>query len=164
MKRLIIFIMAILLACSLTACKSPSQAVSEKVSEKILEEASGNKVDINGDKVTVKGQDGTEVILGGTEWPRDKLGKEIPKIGKGTVTYVANSDTMCMIMVEKVKQDEFENYLSLIKKDGFTENEVNYSDAAITSYMADNSKGIGTQLTYDSEKEELSITVGKQEQ
>jgi hypothetical protein len=164
MKRLIILGLTILLACSLTACKSPSEAIGEKIGEKILEEALGSDVDVDGDKVTIKGEDGTSLELGSTEWPNDKLGKELPKMTKGKVTYVANSEELCMIMLEEVKKSAFEDYLDTVKKDGFTQNEFNYSDATLTSYTANNGKGLNIQLTYDSETEEVSITVAKEKQ
>ena len=69
-----------------------------------------------------------------------------------------------MIMLEEVKKSDYEDYLAAIKKDGFTQNEYNYSDATITSYTASNGKNLSLQLTYDSESEEVSITVGKEKQ
>lgn len=163
MKKLVIFGIAILLVFSLTGCKSPSQVVSEKVGEKIIEGAGGGKVDLDGDKVTVKNKDGSEVVLGGNEWPSDKMAKDIPELKKGKVTYVANSDVMCMIMVEDVELNDFEDYLAKVKSSGFTKDEVNFSDGSSKSYLAGNEQGVAFQLTYMTERKEVSITVGKSE-
>jgi hypothetical protein len=151
------------LACSLTACKSLSETAAEKAGEKIFEHATGGNIDIDGDTVTIKGDDGSNVTLGATEWPKDKIGKEIPELKDGTVTYVVNSDALCMIIVEKIKKNEYEDYLAKVKKAGFTHNEINYSDAALQSISADNGQGISFQLTYNAETEEINITVGKKE-
>lgn len=163
MKKFIILVLILLLTFSLTGCKSPTEMIGEKVGEKIVESALGGNVDIDGDKVTVKGEDGSELTFGTTEWPKDLLGNEIPKLNDGKIAYVANSDVMCMITVEEIKQSEHDDYLGKIKNAGFTENVASFSDASTSSYIAGNSEGISLQLTYNSETKELSIVAGKEE-
>lgn len=160
MKRTLIFCFALIFLFTMTGCKNPSEAAAEKISEKLWEDATGSKVDLDGDKATIKTQDGTEISLGGNEWPKDKLGKDIPKLD-GKVTYVANSEEMCMIMVEGIKAKEFEAYLEKVKNAGFTQNQASYSDSSSTTYMATNTDDIAFQLTYISSTEEVSIAVGK---
>ncbi|AGA67765.1 hypothetical protein Desdi_0211 [Desulfitobacterium dichloroeliminans LMG P-21439] len=162
MKKTLIFCFALFLVFTLTGCKSPSEAAAEKVSEKILEGATGGKVDLDGEKATIKTEDGSVVSFGGNEWPSDKLGEDIPKLN-GKVTYVANSDAMCMIIIEGVKAGEFEKYVEKVKDAGFNQNEMNYSDNSTKTYMASNAKDIAFQLTYMVDTEEVSITAGKNE-
>jgi len=135
---------------------------AEKLTEKVLGEATGGKVNIDGDKITIETKDGS-ISLGGTEWPNDMMGKNIPKLD-GKVTYVANSDELCMIVVEEVKSSEFEKYLKKVKDAGYTQNEVNYSDSSSVSYTATSADGIAFNVTYLIENEEVSITVGKSQQ
>lgn len=162
MKKILIILLALILPFSLIGCKSPSEMAGEKMAEKILESTMGAKVDIDGDKATFKLDDGSELELGGNEWPTDKLAKDIPKLD-GNVTYVANSDVMCMIVVEKISSGEFEKYLEKVKNAGYTNNEVSFSDSYTKTYIADNGKDITFQLTYMLENEEVTITVGKGE-
>ncbi len=162
MKKFLALFLTFTLAFSLVGCKSPSEMAGEKMAEKILESAMGAKVDIDGEKVTFETEDGVELAFGGNEWPTDKLAKDIPKLD-GNVTYVANSDVMCMIVVEKISSGEFEKYLEKVKNAGYTNNEVSFSDSYTKTYIADNGKDITFQLTYMLENEESTITVGKGE-
>lgn len=164
MKKIIIMSMALILVFALTGCKSPSQAISEKATEKIVEGAVGGNVDVDGNKVTVKGEDGSTVTVGDTKWPKDQLGKEIPEMKDGSITYVANSDTLCMVMVEKVRKSEYEGYLAKVKNAGFTQNEASFSDETTKSTGASNGQGVNFQLTYNSKTEEMNITVGRESQ
>lgn len=162
MKKLLIILLAVLLACTLTACKSPSEMIGEKIGEKIVESALGGNVDIDGDEITIKGDDGSELALGATKWPDDKLASEIPKMTKGKITYVANSDQIFMIAIEEVNKKDYEDYQAEIINSGYTNNTVNYSDKSSTSYFADNGEGITIQLTYNFDAEELSLNAGKE--
>jgi len=162
MKRVFTVCLILIVLLTLAGCKSPSEIAAEKLTEKVLSEATGGKVNIDGDKITIETKDGS-VSLGGTEWPQDKMGKNIPKLD-GKVTYVANSDELCMIVVEEVKSADFEKYLEKVKDAGYNQDEVNFSDSSSVSYMATNADGIAFHITYLIESEEVSITVGKSQQ
>jgi len=162
MKKAFTVCLILLFLFTLVGCKSPSEMAAEKLTEKVLGEATGGKVNIDGDKITIETKDGS-ISLGGTEWPNDMMGKNIPKLD-GKVTYVANSDELCMIVVEEVKSSEFEKYLKKVKDAGYTQNEVNYSDSSSVSYTATSADGIAFNVTYLIENEEVSITVGKSQQ
>lgn len=164
MKKVFVIMLALLLTITMVGCKSPTEVASEKIAEKVIEGAGGGKVDIDGEKVTIKTEDGSEVLFGGNEWPSDKLGKAIPKLTEGEVTYVANSDDMCMIIIEGVKVTEYEDYVQEAKASGYTQGEVNFSDNSTKTYMATNADEITLQITYLSESEEVSITAGKNKQ
>jgi len=162
MKRVFTVCLILIVLLTLAGCKSPSEIAAEKLTEKVLSEATGGKVNIDGDKITIETKDGS-VSLGGTEWPQDKMGKNIPKLD-GKVNYVANSDELCMIVVEEVKSADFEKYLEKVKDAGYNQDEVNFSDSSSVSYMATNADGIAFHITYLIESEEVSITVGKSQQ
>lgn len=122
MKKIPIAFLVILLACSLlTGCgvkEKIEQKVGEKIVEKVVEKAVGDentKVDIDGGKITVKGKEGESITLGGTEWPDIDY---IPEFKKGKIISAANDgEGNVMIILEKVDQKDFENYLESIKKD-----------------------------------------------
>lgn len=163
MKKMSIILLTLFLMFSLTSCKSASDVASEKLAEKGASEMLGGDVDvdIDGDTVTVTGKDGNEVVMGGTEWPADKIGGEIPELKKGTITYTANSDTDCMISVDELADDDFQDYLNTVTQAGFTENSVVSTYDTGVFYTAVNSKGITIQLAYDNAVNELIITVSQ---
>ncbi len=162
-KKTAILALILLSVCFLPGCKSPSEVAAEKAGEKIIENATGNKIDIDGDKMTIEGEDGTQITMGDNKWPTDKLAKEIPQMEKGTVYYVANTDDFWTIMLNEVKESDFEDYLAKVESAGFSAEKTVYSDAANSIYTAKNDKGISIQLNYDLGVEGLSFTVVKEE-
>ncbi len=164
MKKILILVLAMILAYMLTGCKSPSKIAAEKAGEKVLEKAAGVKVDIDGEKMTVEGEDGTQMTMGGNEWPEDQMAKEIPKMGSGTVSYVLNSAEFCTIIINEVKEKDFEKYLTEVESAGFSAEKAEYSDDANSIYIAQNDKGISLQFNYEHETEALSLTAIKEGQ
>jgi len=92
--------------------KKAEQAISEKIVEKAL----GDEVDIKGDTVTVKGEDGEEITVGGGKWPDTDLAKKIPEFKNGKIATSAFQDNNIMVIMDEVKADDFEAYLKEIKK------------------------------------------------
>jgi len=162
-KKTAIFILIILLGFSLSACKSPGEMAAEKVAEEMVEEATGVDADIDGDKITIEGEDG-KMTIGETEWPSDGMAKEIPQVKSGVVYYVMNSEEICSIMVREVKENGFKDYLEDLKDAGFTSEKTEYSDETTSAYSARNDKGISITLTYSHESEEISIAASKEAQ
>ena len=86
MKR----ILAYLLVCScllasilpLGGCGIKKKA-EKAITEKIVEKALGDNVDIDGDTVTIKGEDGEEFSIGGGE--AGLISQEDSKVYKGTI-------------------------------------------------------------------------------
>jgi hypothetical protein len=119
MKR----ILAYLLVCScllasilpLGGCGIKKKA-EKAITEKIVEKALGDNVDIDGDTVTIKGEDGEEFSIGGGEWPDSDLAKKIPKFTKGTIVTSATEGNSIMVFLEKVEAGDFDDYLEEIKK------------------------------------------------
>lgn len=79
----------------------------EAATEKILEKALGDKVDIDGDEVTIKGDNGEEVTIGGGQRPDTELAKKLPEFTKGTVVSAVTEDNSVMIFLEKVNAGVF---------------------------------------------------------
>lgn len=119
MKR----ILAYLLVCScllasilpLSGCGIKKKA-EKAITEKIVEKALGDNVDIDGETVTIKGEDGEEVSFGGGQWPDSELAKKIPEFKKGTIVTSATEDNSIIVFMEKVEAGDFDDYLEEIKK------------------------------------------------
>ncbi|MEA4848165.1 MAG: DUF6591 domain-containing protein [Clostridiaceae bacterium] len=119
MKR----ILAYLLVCScllvsilpLSGCGIKEKA-EKAVTEKIVEKALGDNVDIDGDTVTIKGEDGEKVSFGGGQWPDSDLAKKIPKFTKGAIVTSVTEDNSIMVFLEKVEAGDFDAYLEEIEK------------------------------------------------
>jgi len=92
--------------------KKAEQAISEKIVEKAL----GDNVDIKGDTVTVKGEDGEEITVGGGKWPDTDLAKKIPEFKKGKIATSATEGDNFMVLIQEVKAEDFEAYLKEVKK------------------------------------------------
>lgn len=163
MKRIITLVLALMLTFLFVGCKSPSEKLGEKLGEQIVGEMFGDGVKIDGDKITFEGEDGSKITAGETDWPKDGLGKEIPKMKDGKITYVISSDAMLAVTLEEVKKGDYEDYLKTAKDAGFVENVATFSDETTSTYIAVNSKQISFQLTYNSDSKELSIIAGKSE-
>lgn len=100
---------------SLGGCGIKEKA-EKAVAEKIVEKALGDKVDIKGDTVTVKGENGETATFGGGQWPDTELAKKVPKFTKGDIVTSATEDDSMMVFMDKVKAEDFEAYLEEIKK------------------------------------------------
>jgi len=145
MRKIAVFLSALLMLMALSGCNI-QQKLGERIVEGILEK-SGSDVDIDGDTVTVVGEDGEQLTLGGTEWPDSDLAKLIPKCNKGTVTYVMESEGSLYIMVEDVDSDDAREYVNSIKDD-FQINPYDMSYEGGFSYTAENEDGAYVSVSY----------------
>lgn len=162
MKKLVILILVALLTVSLFGCGTKEkleQKAGEAIAEKALEKAGGGDVDIDGDKITFKGDDGQKVSFGETEWPTSDLAKSIPEFKNGKIVTVVETNDGVLINLEEASLEDFENYLNEIKKT-FTKDAYDMKSEGYVSYAAENDEGIGVTLTYVAE-ETMSITVQK---
>ncbi len=155
MKRLGIIALTLLLACTLAGCKSPGQAIGEKA----FENATGGKADIDGDKVTVKTEDGLQATIGGGEWPTEQMGAKIPKLEAGKVAFVANADETCTLIIGEVTQKAFEDYFAKVTDAGFAAETLSYSSDDNRMYLAQNSAGVAITLNYEVKNEILNLSV-----
>ncbi len=163
-KNNLVVFLAVLILFALGGCgvqDKVNEKVGEKVTEGILNHATdGNaKVDIDGDKMSIKGKDGEEFSFGDTKWPDNKAARLIPEFKKGKVVSVLNSDGACLISVEQVKEKDAQQYLEEIKSQGFTNDTTEYSFDNTWSYSANKDENSMISLSYNSESQGLSITV-----
>jgi len=168
MKKLPVALLVILLFCSLLAgCgvkENIEQKLSEKIVEKVVEKAVGDentKVDIDGEKITVKGKEGESFTIGGTEWPDIDY---IPEFKKGQIISATNDGQgNAMIIIEDVDQKSYEDYLENIKNDFPEEaNEIQLEEYLL--YEGKNAKGEMVAVQYFIEDSSLTIIGNRESQ
>ncbi len=155
MKRHGVIALTLLLLCTLAGCKSPGKMIGEKAVENIT----GGEVEVDGDKVTVKTEDGLYAAIGGGEWPADQMGAKIPKLEAGKVAFVANAEETCTLIVGEVKQEAFEDYLDKVTDAGFTAEPLSYSSDDNRMYLAQDGAGVAITLNYEVKNEILNLSV-----
>jgi hypothetical protein len=163
MKKVFVVLLSLVMVLSLAGCgvkEKIESKVSDAIGEKVIEDLSGGNVDVSGDTVKIKGDDGTEVTFGSTKWPDSDLVKNIPEFKDGTIVSVMDSEEFSMIIIEKVKEKDFTSYYESIKKD-FTKDSFEMSANDVISYGGSNEKGYSIQISYERGKETLSISASK---
>jgi hypothetical protein len=165
MKKRLIFVLVLVLILSLSGCgvkKKIENKIGEAIGEKIIEGATGQKVDVDGDKVTIKGEDGSNVTFGGGEWPKSDLIKNIPEFKDGKIESVMSREESVAMSIENVEQKDFEKYLGGIKKD-FPKDAFEMNSSEVISYLGANENKIQIQLTYGIESKRFDMIVVKTE-
>jgi hypothetical protein len=160
MKKILSFLLLFLLALSLAGCGAKEkieEKAGEALAEKMIEEAGGSDVDINGDKVVIKGEDGEEITFGETEWPTSDIAKSIPEFKDGKIVSVMEANGSLLIILEEVAKEDAAAYLDEVKKI-FTEESFDMGSEGNMNYVAKNSEGLGIMLVY-AEDETFGITL-----
>jgi hypothetical protein len=168
MKKILILSLIIVLVFTLAGCGGVKQNIEKKVGEKItetiIEKAVGDEntqVDIDGETITIKGADGGEVSLGGSEWPAVA---GLPEFKGGEIISAANDgEGNVMIIMEDVEENDFKGYLEEISKD-FTEDVMQMEADEYILFEAKNSKGYKAAVQYFREDKSLSIIGNKESQ
>lgn len=158
MKKIIGCLLAILMLTALVGC-GVKEKIAEKAAEKFIEGIGGGQVDIDGDKVTVKGEDGETLTVGGADWPTSDIAKAIPEFTKGEIASVMEVENGMMVTVESVKEADYEDYLEKIKKD-FAADAFESNSEDYRAYGASNSDGVSVQVMFGDDS--VSITVSKE--
>jgi hypothetical protein len=125
MKRHILS--AALVACLvvLAASAGGCQFIAQKATEKAIQGATGGAVNVNGDQVTIKGQDGQATYSNDTKLPAD-FPSDVPIHEDGTinavVTSTANGGKAYMVNIRyKIPQAELLDwYKTELEKGGWT--------------------------------------------
>lgn len=161
-KKLVIILLVVFMTVAVGGCgakEKMEEKVAESVAEGIINKAvdGEGKVDIDGDKVTIKGKDGEELSFGAAEWPNNGAARQIPQLSKGTVVSAMNSDQFCMIMLEEVEQEDFGRYLEEIKTQGFNNDSYEYTSDTAYTYSASKDDNTKIYLMYDSESKSVTI-------
>ena len=155
MKKILICLLTFILLFSFTGCGA-KEKLGEKVAEKAFKEAGGGDLDIDGDKVTIKGNNGETVTFGDSKWPTSELAKNIPEFKGGTVNGVLESADSIVITLESVKEEDVPPYWETIKKD-FPKDVYEMIATDFITVSGYDDEGINVSLVYMSEV--LTITV-----
>ena len=162
-KKILIAFLIVFLVVSVVGCGAKQKMedkIAESVTEGVINKAldGEGKVNIDGDKITVEGQDGEEFTFGEVEWPGDGAAQKIPQPNKGKVVSAMNAEEFCLITLEEVEAGVFENYLEDIKGEGFINDSVEYTSGSSYTYSASKDENNKISLMYDSEAQSLTIT------
>ncbi|HEX2946956.1 MAG TPA: DUF6591 domain-containing protein [Clostridia bacterium] len=162
MKKLIAGVLIFFMILSLAGCgvkENLEKKAGEALTEKMIEGAGGGDVDIEGSTVTIKGENGEELVVGDSEWPKSELAKSVPEFKEGKITGVLDSEDSVFISLESVKKSDADAYLEKIKVDFTQEPLETTDDEGGFNYGAKNADGINVTILYSGEN--LTITVGK---
>ena len=154
MKKILVLITLAVALLMLIGCGA-KQKMEDKLDEKIVETALGGNVDIDGEEVTIEGEDGA-VTFGAGEWPDSDLAKSIPVFKDGNITSVVNSEGYVFIIMEEVDEGNFKEYLDKVKS-RFTEEAYESKFEDTIAYSATDAEGIAMIVSYTTYDKVLSI-------
>lgn len=146
MKKIISLIVVFVLAMSLTGC-GVKEKLGEKVAEKIIKDIGIGDIDIDGDEITIKGEDGEKLVIGEAKWPKSALAKKIPELKDGKVVGVLETKESLVINLEEVSEKNFTNYLEKIKR-SYPDEFLNMESDGDVTYAAEDGKGFGVMVMY----------------
>jgi len=160
MKRMLIWVLLLVLAFSLVGCgvkKKVQEEIGEKIAETLIEKAVGDKdtkVDIEGDTVKITDSSGGEVILGGTEWPDVP---DLPEFKAGKILSLAkDGEGNISVILEEVEEKDYKSYVDSIRND-FTENVVQAESEDYLLFEGKNGRGYHVAVQYFRGDKTLSI-------
>ncbi len=160
MKKIFIGILVFILAFSFVGCGA-KERLEEKIAKKVFDTAGDGDLDIDGDKVTIKGDKGEQLTFGDSKWPTSELAKNIPEFKDGTVNGVMETTDSVVITVESVQEEDAFSYFETIKKD-FPKDvfEMNAEDSV--TFHGNNDAGINVALVYISGVLTITVTAPRQ--
>ena len=166
MKKFLVVSVSTLLICGvLTGCgirEKLEKKAGEVIAEKIVEEVAGGDVDvdIDGDKVVIEGEDGEELAIGGSEWPKSGAVENIPEYKSGKVDSVIETKRSAQLEILETDKEYFEEYIEGIKDEFDTEQYESKSSDSIT-YSGKNDDGVSVLFVFTEEDESCFITVSE---
>lgn len=127
----------------------------------IIQNEDGTKMVSDGDLLIIENDDGERTSIGGKEWPKTDIMKNIPLLKEGKIVNVIESKDYVMISIEEISEKDFSQYINTVKK-SFTKEvfELNTDDAI--SFAGGNDKGFSTQLIHSRTDNTATITIVKQ--
>jgi hypothetical protein len=128
------------------------------IGEKIFENALGNNVDINGDEVKIKGENGEEVTYGSKKWPDSDLAKNAPKFEKGTIEGTFEDKKAIIIAIKDVKEADFNSYLDKIKEK-FPVDGSEYKAEDLITYSGSNDKEVTVYIALVISEKVMNIQI-----
>lgn len=160
---LVVCVMLLVSVVLMAGCKKPS----EKMGEKMIETATGGKATIDGNKITVKTDQGTMQAGGTQEWP-SKIPADVPKFTYGKIVSVMENNTPkgtnIFVGIEGVSKADFENYVTALAgagwkavteskgEDGFFVTTKKGNNMLVASFSGKNEKGFSGGISYTETK------------
>lgn len=162
-RKTSLILLSILLIFSLASCgvkQSVNDKITEKVAEGIINKAAGGDatVDINKGEYTVKNKDGEKISFGDTKWPDDFAGGKLPELKAGTISASVVTDNSCVIAVEGIELEDYEEYVEKIKDQGYVDDASDLTSEDLHMYSASADDAI-IYLQYSSEAKNLTISM-----
>jgi hypothetical protein len=162
-KKLIAILLTIFMVAAVGGCGVKDQVnekITEKVTEGVINKALDGEgtIDIDGGKVSIKGEEGEEFSFGETEWPKDGAAEFIPKFTKGTISSVLNSNTACGIIIDEVEKSDFDQYVEEVKDQGFTVEPLEFISDTAATYSAQKDDNTRITVQYQLEHKVLTIS------
>ncbi|HMM32081.1 MAG TPA: hypothetical protein PKB13_09925 [Clostridia bacterium] len=152
MKKIVVLMLACAMLLSFAGCgikEKAEQMAAEGFVEGILEQNGAADVDIDGDTMTIEGEDGSTVTFG-SEWPDSELGKSIPEFTKGKIDGSVVTEESLMITIVEVSQEDAVAYIEENKPNFPLENsEMNIE--GMISWGGENDAGFKLTLTHQDE-------------
>jgi len=160
-----VLVCTLLVGVLVTGCgirEKIEKKAGEAIGEKMVEEMAGDDVDvdIDGDKVVIKGEDGEELAIGGSEWPDSGAIENIPKYKSGKVESVIETKKSAQLEITETDKEYFEEYIDGIKDEFDTEQYESNSSDNIT-YSGKNDDGVSVLFVFTLEDESCFITVSE---
>lgn len=155
----------VIVILSLTGCglkRNIEKKLGNKITEGILERVAGEgaDVDLEEGSISFKDEEGSEISIGVSKWPKGKAIDLIPEFKHGKIISSVNTDTGSVITLEEVEEKDFEDYLEKIKSLGYTKDSTTSSMEEMVSYSATSEKDdsrIG--LSYFADNKGMMITI-----
>lgn len=166
MKKLLLVSVGIILAGGMLAgCgirEKLEKKAGEAIGEKMVEKMAGDDVDVDIDdgKVVIKGEDGEELALGGTEWPESGAIENIPKYKSGKVDSVIETKKSAQLEILDTDKEYFTEYIDGIRDEFDTEQYENKTSDGIT-FSGKNDDGVSVLFVYKDEDSSCFITVSE---
>lgn len=157
MKKNLLLIFILIFTLTFMGC-----GAKEKIAEQVIEGATGVEVDINDEEVTIEGEDGEEITIGGTEWPDSDMAKKIPEFKEGKVSSVVNSAENVMIAIEEVEKQDVLNYAKNFI-DTYTYNTFIIKSQEGVTYSGTNNEGLSVSLGYTENDKSLLVSAAQGE-
>jgi len=136
------------------------EKAEKAVAEKIAEQALGGNVDIDGDEVTIKGEGGEKVTIGGGQWPDSELSRKLPEFKKGKIVSSLDTGDAVTIILEEVKAEDVGPYLEEIKK-AYPEESYESQGNGMITYSGSNKDKSSAAVNFSSEEGTIIISVTK---
>ena len=161
-NRSVLFVVLAVVLVSLVlvaGCKKPS--------EKMIETATGGKAKVEGDKVTVKTEQGTMEVGGKQEWPT-RIPADVPKFAYGKIVSVMENNTPkgtnVFVGIEGVSKSDFDSYVGTLNgagwktvteskgEDGFFVTTKKGNNMLVASFSNKSEKGFSGGISYTETK------------